>query len=115
MNLDRILAAAGVVPAELDREQLLSDLAGIASLYRTSVDLRNAPAKRRQRVSRIIAAAEGLKSLIDDDWYLRGRHRPALDRLIADAARTTKVLDAIRMSALDNLIYAQDDVRAALQ
>jgi hypothetical protein len=109
LNLDRILDAVGTaVPAVLDREQLLSDLDGIASLYRTGVDVRHTPAKRRQNVSRIIAAAEHLKTLIENDWRLH-RHWSALDRLIADAASEfpeglMKMLGTGRMSAFENLI-----------
>jgi hypothetical protein len=88
VNLNRILAAAGSVPADLDREQLLKDLDGIRSLYRTSVERRDAPAKQAQRNRKIIKIARNLQLLIEG-WRLK-RHRAAryhttLEQLIADA------------------------------
>jgi hypothetical protein len=106
MDIDRIIAATGSAPADLDRDGLKSDLDGIASLYRTSVDIRTAPAKRVQHVRRIVETARHLGSLVDGDLRLR-RHRAALERLIADAQtgfpdRLTKGLGVGRgISAFD--------------
>ena len=107
-SIDRILAAVRHTPVDLDRGELLSELEGIRSLYKTGVDFRRQPTKRAQNTARIIAAAESLKTLIREDWELR-RHGTMLDRLIADASEPfppalKDKLGAGQVSAFDNLI-----------
>jgi hypothetical protein len=105
--IDRIVAAAGHAPDDLNRDQLRADLEGIVSLYRASVDLRYKPAKRSQGVLRIVETAKHLQSLIDGNWRLR-RHRGALNRLIADAEfefpKLMTVLGVQQVSAFENLV-----------
>jgi hypothetical protein len=83
-SIDRIVAATGEAPNNLDRAELLSELEGIRSLYRTGLDVRKEPAKRSQQVVRIVETAEHLIALIRDEPWL-GSHQAALRRLIADA------------------------------
>jgi hypothetical protein len=103
-----LLAMRDGVPPDLDRQELLSDLEGTASLYRTGIDWRVAPAKRRQQIGRIIEAAEHLKSLIGSHYPL-SLHRKALDRLIDDAKaddppRLLRELGVHESSAFERLI-----------
>jgi hypothetical protein len=91
-GIGRILAETGNAPANLDRQELLSDLDGTASLYRTGVDQRSAPAKREQRYEEIIATAENLKSLLRSEYRFL-RYLPALDRLIEDVHPVKETLD----------------------
>ena len=89
-GIDRIVAAVGDYPVDLDRAELAADLERIGRLHRAGVDLRNAPAERRRDSNEVVEAAEHLKSLIEDDGrdrrHLR-QYSAMLDRLIADAAR----------------------------
>lgn len=107
--IERIVAAVGRAPSNSDPEcDLLSDLEGIVSFYRTNVGvwesmekrgpkaklqkvvrtsgrgLRDAPERQQRRADRVVATAKKLKDLIADDWFLSIRHTRALDRLIAD-------------------------------
>jgi hypothetical protein len=107
--VDRILAAVGRVPADLDRGELHRDLEGIVSIYRTSDDLRHKPAKRREKVDQIIATATKLKALIDGHWLLWRPHVAALDQLIADAKmefpeRLIAMFGVGKVSAFENLV-----------
>jgi hypothetical protein len=104
--IDRILAAVEHVPVDLDRGELLSELEGIRSLYKTGVDFRHQPTKRAQNTAKIIAAAKSLKTLIKKDWELRW-HVAMLNRLIADAPFPPALKDGLgagQVSAFDNLI-----------
>jgi hypothetical protein len=110
--IDRIVEAVGRAPANSDPEcDLLSDLEGIVSCYRTNVGwqatepdkkgrkkkkygveaergLRDAPARQQQRVDRIVATLNKFKDLTADDWILSTRHWPAVDQIIADVQAT---------------------------
>jgi hypothetical protein len=110
VNIDRILTVVGDVPADLDRDELRSDLEGVRSIYRTGVSLRQAPSKRLQKVNKIVEAAERLELLIMGEPHL-GRHRPALKRLVADAKQELFPSELVKLlggggqvSAFQNLI-----------
>jgi hypothetical protein len=110
--VDRILAAVReIIPVDLNRDQLLSDLEGIRSMHRTGDDLRDEPSERRKNAAKIIATAEKLKTLIArrDDRLLWTSHRAALDRLIADAktefpARFVAMFGVGKVSAFEDLV-----------
>jgi hypothetical protein len=114
--IERIVAAVGRAPSNSDPEcDLLSDLEGIVSFYRTNVGvwesmekrgpkaklqkvvrtsgrgLRDAPERQQRRADRVVATAKKLKDLIADDWFLSIRHTRALDRLITDVRAKTPV------------------------
>jgi hypothetical protein len=109
-SIARVLKAVGDIPAELDRQELLSDLMGTLSLYRTGVGMRHAPRAREERFDRAVRALEYAKSQIEADYVLV-RDRSALDRVIEHirevAAVPTGLRDFLQVhdsSAFDNLI-----------
>jgi hypothetical protein len=108
--VDRIWKAAGDVSVALDSDALASELEGIASLYRAGTGHRHAPAKRQQRMQRVITAAETLKGLIEGDIRFQ-RYLGKLDQIIFRAKaieevpeKLLEVLGIERGSAFDNLI-----------
>ena len=105
--IDRIVAAVGHAPDDLNRDQLRADLEGVVSLYRGGVDLRYRPAPRARGVRKIVETAKRLQSLIDGNWRLR-RYRGVLNRLIADAEfdpeKAKAVLGMGQVSGFENLV-----------
>jgi len=119
IDIDRILKATGLPLDESEKLELLANLESIRSIHRTGVTLRAKPAKHDQHIEKIIAAAEHLKSLLEDDvhraWLLSLRsHLGPLNRLIRTVGkrkrghfppeRLTALLGVGHESAFENTV-----------
>jgi hypothetical protein len=71
MNVDRILAAVGHWPDDLDRAKLTDRLNQIAALYRAAKEVRTKPAERQELATKIIKRATELRDMVET--YLMAR------------------------------------------
>jgi hypothetical protein len=110
--IDRILAAAGNVPAGLDRDRLFQDLESIAAHHKLGVYARREPAKRCKEMNKLIAAVEKVRGLIQNNRLLVSLHHTDLERLINSAKKLKSPADQLpdiplgvgEVSAAENLI-----------
>jgi hypothetical protein len=93
-SVDRILAAVGLHPSDLDRAQLAKRLGEIRALYHAAQSLRSKPAKRRKDAERLCEDLLKMKERVEKHMASRARlmfsppweHSFAFDRAIADIA-----------------------------
>jgi hypothetical protein len=115
--LDRILEAIQEhVPANLDKDRLLSHLRKTVQLYAAGLMMRNRPAKQSQRGNRIVKKAREIKALLEQNppliLELRIIYYRQLDDLIAKieyfrrfAAQYGNRLGLGERSAFEHLIF----------
>jgi hypothetical protein len=106
-DIEAIIASVGAaVPPKIDKAELLSDLKGTVSLYRHSVGLRNEPAKRAQRLAKVIKAARYLQSELAGDprFWSTLLELERVCQLGPYDLRLPNMLGYKKVSAFDNLI-----------